>query len=194
MLTKRIHRDFFSRDTATVARCLVGKLLVTEKGSRCSAVIVETEAYYGQDDPASHAYRGPTPRNSLMFGRAGIAYVYLCYGVYYLFNVVTEKEGSPGAVLIRGAVPVEGIELMEKRINQKNSGGLCSGPGKLTLAMGISLADNRKDIAAKDSDIYITSFRYSKPVRVESSTRIGIKKGSDKLLRFYTESQPGSSF
>ncbi|MCJ7471611.1 MAG: DNA-3-methyladenine glycosylase, partial [Actinobacteria bacterium] len=105
-----LNRNFYSRDTSRVAKDLLGKVLVKESGGiTTSGIIVETEAYYGPDDPASHAYGGSTPRSSIMFGKAGIAYVYLCYGVYWLLNIVTEEKTIPGAVLIRGLAPVGGI-------------------------------------------------------------------------------------
>ena len=117
-----LKRDFFRRDTALVARELLGKKLVRiSKGEYTSGTIIETEAYYGPGDPASHAFRGMTPRSSIMFGEAGIAYVYLCYGVYRLLNVVTEKKGNPGAVLIRSLKPLRGIEVMKRRRKLKDS-------------------------------------------------------------------------
>jgi DNA-3-methyladenine glycosylase len=98
-----LNRSFYIRDTSRVAKDLLGKVLVKESGgNKVSGIIVETEAYYGPGDPASHASGGPTPRSRVMFGKAGIAYVYLCYGVYWLLNIVTEEKTIPGAVLIRG--------------------------------------------------------------------------------------------
>ncbi len=108
-----LDRSFYIRDTSIVAKDLLGKVLVKESGGiTISGIIVETEAYYGPDDPASHAFGGPTPRSRIMFGQAGMAYVYLCYGVHWLLNIVTEVKGTPGAVLIRGLAPQEGIGIM----------------------------------------------------------------------------------
>ncbi|GAH90627.1 unnamed protein product [marine sediment metagenome] len=112
--------EFYKRDTLEVARDLLGKALVKFKGPEMvGGIILETEAYYGQDDPASHAYGGKTPRSEIMFGKPGIAYVYMCYGMYYLLNVVTENEGKPGAVLIRALKPLWGIDIM-KSIHKLN--------------------------------------------------------------------------
>ena len=137
-----LKRNFFQRDTSLVARELLGKILVRKlQGKYTSGIIIETEAYYGMGDPASHAFRGMTPRSRVMFGKAGVAYVYLCYGVYWLLNAVTEKEDTPGAVLIRGLKPLEGIQEMKKRREIQEVKQLADGPGKLTIALGIDGKD-----------------------------------------------------
>ncbi len=111
-----LNESFYERDTSLVAKELLGKILIRRtEGQTLGGFIVETEAYYGDTDPASHAFRGKTPRSKIMFGRAGIAYVYFCYGMYNLLNAVTEKQDMPGAVLIRALEPVYGIEIMKKR-------------------------------------------------------------------------------
>ena len=144
-------RDFYARPTLDVARELIGKVLVhdTPVGS-ASGIIVETEAYIGESDPACHAAPGPTARNAPFYGPPGIAYVYLNYGIHYLVNAVTESEGSPAAVLIRALEPHEGESLMRRR-RARGTGRsarafatteLCRGPGNLTRALGISLRQN----------------------------------------------------
>ena len=182
-------RDFYCRDTALVAKELLGKILVRSKQSEnLGGIILETEAYYGIDDPASHAYGGITPRNRVMFEKSGIAYVYLCYGMYYLLNVVTEEEGIPGAVLIRAISPVWGIKIMEKRRKIKTTTDLSDGPGKLTIAFGINKDDNYKDIVFEKSGINIIDSHIQKDkYRIINTRRIGLKKGSEKKLRYMLE-------
>ena len=182
-----LKRSFYIRDTSRVARDLLGKVLVKESGGNTvSGIIVETEAYYGSDDPASHAFGGSTPRSSIMFGKAGMAYVYLCYGVYWLLNIVTEEETIPGAVLIRGLKPIEGIGDMKKRRKITSAGSkLTDGPGKLTIAMGIDASYNRKDVTDHKSGIYITdNDPVDKDFTIKNTGRIGITNGRDRLLRY----------
>src|SRR5678816_1557265 len=133
-----------------VAKDLIGKVLVHETADGvASGMIVETEAYIGEDDAACHAACGPTRRNALLYGPPGIAYVYLNYGIHYLVNAVTEEEGHPAAVLIRALEPIDNVRLMTRR----RTGGtnidvhrLCRGPGNLTRALGITLAENGLDL------------------------------------------------
>src|SRR5437762_3107323 len=149
---RRGHADvlphsFYARPTLKVTEELLGKVLVHRaRQGVASGVIVETEAYIGEDDPACHASFGRTARSETLFGPPGFAYVYLNYGVHYLVNAVTEADGYPGAVLIRALQPLEGIELMTKRrapdgraIDEHD---LCRGPGNLTKALGITIKDN----------------------------------------------------
>jgi DNA-3-methyladenine glycosylase len=150
-----LRRSFYNRPTLDVARDLIGKVLVHEtRAGVASGVIVETEAYIGEEDPACHAAPGPTARNAPLYGPPGIAYVYLNYGIHYLVNAVTEAEGWPAAVLIRALEPKDGIALMRKR---RVSGStrrpselavhdLCRGPGNLTRALGIDLRQNLLDL------------------------------------------------
>ncbi len=144
---KILERSFYERDTKLVAQELLGKLLVRETSQgKMTGRIVETEAYFGPGDIASHAHRGPTPRSSVMFGPPGHAYVYFTYGMHYLFNIVTEEEGKAGAVLIRALEPLEGIDLMIKRRPKATFRNLTNGPAKLTQALDITLDLNRRDI------------------------------------------------
>ena len=183
-------REFYNRDTSKVARGLLGKALVKYSGpDMVGGLIVETEAYYGRDDPASHAYSGKTPRSGIMFEKPGIAYVYLCYGMYYLLNIVTENEGKPGAVLIRALDPVWGIDIMKQRRNTDSN--LTDGPGRLTMALGIDIKNNGADIVKGENGFHI--FDYSKGNnyckednnhKIIRTCRVGIKKGRDMPLRF----------
>jgi DNA-3-methyladenine glycosylase len=147
-------RDFYARPTLDVARTLIGMVLVHDKpAGRAAGVIVETEAYIGESDPACHAAPGPTARNAPLYGPPGIAYVYLNYGIHYLVNAVTEPEGWPAAVLIRALEPLEGEPLMRRRrargtarrAQALSRAELCRGPGNLTRALGISLRQNLLD-------------------------------------------------
>ncbi len=160
---------------------LLGKVLVHEqRGRRVSGIIVEAEAYIGEDDPACHASRGLTPRTAPMFGPPGRAYVYLNYGLHNLINVVTEREGFPAALLIRGLVPLEGIALMRRRRGRVATERLCDGPGKLTQALGITLRHNTCDLS--EGPVRLEDHGYA-VTGVVYSPRIGIRVGTDKLWR-----------
>jgi DNA-3-methyladenine glycosylase len=184
-MKKRLNRKFYDRPTLKVARELLGKYLVVKKGrSYVSGKIVETEAYVGRNDPASHAYRGMTPRNEVMFGAPGYAYVYLTYGMHHCLNFVTERKGFPAAVLIRALEPVEGIQIMKRRKKTVDLKNLTSGPAKLCQALRIDRTLNGADLC---SDMIRVEDRGNKPITIASSTRIGIKEGKDKKWRFYIE-------
>jgi len=184
---KPLPRSFFNRDTLTVAKELLGKILVHQtRYGDIAAKIVEVEAYKGSDDPASHAFRKKTPRNQLMFGKAGFAYIYFVYGNHHCLNVTTEKEGFAGAVLIRAVEILEGLEIAKRNRVTKPNINLSNGPGKLTKALGISKAQNGIDLT-KRNKLFI-----SIPMKVERfnttiAGRIGVKQGADKLWRFYIE-------
>jgi DNA-3-methyladenine glycosylase len=177
-------RSFYARDTVTVARELLGNIIVhhTPEGI-VTGRIVETEAYM-QGDPACHASCGMTPRNQVMFGPPGCAYVYFIYGMYYCFNVVTAAEGVGEAVLIRALEPLDGIFIMSARRGRERLVDLCSGPAKLVQAMGITRSHNGADLTAGPLMIHRGTEINEKIV---SSTRIGIKEGDKLLLRFYLE-------
>ena len=167
--------------TLDVLQTILGKVLVHERrGRRVSGVVIEAEAYIGEDDPACHAAPGPTTRNAPLYGPPGRAYVYLNYGMHYLVNAVTEAEGSPAAVLIRALVPLEGLDLMRRRRPGVRDERLCAGPGNLTKALGIDLRHNKGDLATgpvrlEDRGIRVRDVTYS--------ARIGIRVGTDKLWR-----------
>lgn len=183
-----LRRGFYNRPTLDVARDLIGKILVHEtRPGRASGVIVEVEAYIGEEDPACHAAPGRTPRNAPLYGPPGIAYVYLNYGIHSLVNVVTEADGSPAAVLIRALEPLEGIGLMRRRrARGRRAPGaialhdLCRGPGNLTKALGITLRQNHADLT--DGSLRIEDRRLpSRPV--VWSRRIGIHVGVEQEWR-----------
>jgi DNA-3-methyladenine glycosylase len=186
---------FYERDTAVVAEGLIGKLLVRKytvikPALVLSGIITETEAYYGSDDPASHAYRGITKRSGIMFGRPGIAYVYFCYGAHYMLNAVTEIEGVPGAVLIRAARPVAGIKTMMENRKVSDKGILANGPGKLAQAFGIDLEDNGTDLTVKNSFLNICNCDTGGGnIKIKRSSRVGLSRGQDRKLRFMLEGQ-----
>lgn len=192
-----LKRSFYERDTSIVARELLGKILVTQsdnkrsKNNFCAGMIVEDEAYYGLNDPASHACNGVTPRSRIMFETPGVAYVYFCYGNHYLLNTITEKFGIPGGVLIRAVQPLYGINLMNERRATDLPENLTNGPGKLTKAFGIGKNFNGRDLTDINSGIFIvdskgliSGSKINKD-NIVSSSRIGIKNGTDRLLRFY---------
>lgn len=185
IMKKKLNRKFYNRPTLKVARELLGKYLVVEKeGTYVSGKIVETEAYIGPDDPASHAYRGMTPRNKVMFGDPGYAYVYLTYGMHHCLNFVTEREGFPAAVLIRALEPSCGIEIMKRRRKIDALKNLTTGPAKLCQALGIDRTLNGADLC---SDTIFVEDHGNKPNKIISTSRVGIKEGKDKKWRFYIE-------
>jgi DNA-3-methyladenine glycosylase len=168
-----------------VARDLLGKVLVYDgPAGRRAARLVEVEAYLGSRDPASHAYRGPTPRTAPMFGPPGRSYVYLVYGMYHCLNVVTERDGVAGAVLIRGAEPIEGVG--------DDPRGL-AGPGKLARAFGLSIAQTNMDLVR--SVLSLRDAPVMPSARVVRAARIGLNQHATtgKPWRFYARGSPGVS-
>jgi DNA-3-methyladenine glycosylase len=199
VIVRRLPRAFYARPTLDVLRDIIGKVLVHDvRGRRASGVIVEAEAYIGEDDPACHAAPGPTRRNAPLYGGPGIAYVYLNYGLHYLVNAVTEDVGTPAAILIRGLEPLDGLDAMRRRRARRRPNSrsplgdadLCRGPGNLTVALGITLRQNLADLV-------------SGPLRIEDhglvreplvySTRIGIRVGADRLWRCAVQGHSGVS-
>lgn len=181
----RLNRKFFSQNSVIVAKKLLGKILIRKiNGRKISGMIVETEAYRGNKDKGSHAYKKITSRNKIMFGPPGFTYVYFCYGNHYLLNIVTEKKGKPGAVLIRALEPLTNIDEMKKRRRVFDKNQLTNGPGKLTEALAIGKKENNIDVI-KDKNIYIEDLKLKKFFKIISSSRIGIKQGLEKKWRFY---------
>jgi len=182
---KILDKVFYEKETVTVAKDLLGKLLVrsTRRGDMVGR-IVEVEAYRGSDDPASHAYRGKTDRNYLMFGNGGYAYIYFIYGNHYCFNVTAKLGDYPGAVLMRALEPVEGINLMQMNRQVKDKKSLTDGPGKLTKAMNITMRHNGVDLT-KGEELFLCEPEEIENFTIVSTKRVGIRSGMDKLWRFY---------
>lgn len=180
---ERLGREFFSRYTPQVARDLLGCLVVREtRGSRVAGRIVEVEAYRGNDDPASHSYRGATKRSSIMFGEAGRAYVFFSYGTHWCLNFTAERDGEPGAVLVRALEPIEGVARMARKRGVSDPRDIANGPGKLTKALSIDGSFNGEDLVTSRR-LWVE--RRGAPIAVGTSARIGISKGLEKRWRFY---------
>lgn len=192
VVPRKLPREFYERaDALLVARELLGKRLVVPApgGARVSGRIVETEAYVGPEDRASHAYAGRrTPRTETMYARGGTAYVYLVYGLHFQFNVVTNVEGVPHAILVRAVEPLEGVELMRaRRPAVRADAGLTSGPGKLCAALGLDRSYDKADLLGgrvwvEDDGLAVT------PKQVAAGARIGIDYAAeyrDKPWRFW---------
>ena len=200
----KLPRSFYDRPTLDVAQDLLGKVLVHDRrGIRTAGSIVEVEAYIGESDPACHAAAGPTRRNEPLYGPPGHAYVYLNYGIHCLVNVVAEPAGSPAAVLIRALDPLEGIPMMRRRRARAMKGRrrppdpsalpqseLCRGPGNVTMAMGITLAENRLDLLG--SRLFVED-RGIGVAAVVWGPRVGIKVGTDRPWRAYAAHHPAVS-
>lgn len=185
----RIEREFYMRDAVTVAKDILGKIIVKkdDKGKRFSGRITEVEAYMGIFDKASHSYGGKrTKRTEVMYKEGGHSYIFLIYGMYECFNVVVEAEGNPQAVLVRGIEPLENKNLMQEKRKVKKEKDISNGPGKLTKALGITREDNGVDLV-NDKNIWIEDDGYNVKEIVET-TRIGIDYAEEDALkpwRFY---------
>ena len=182
---KPLPRKFYTRDTLTVAKELLGKCLVRHMVEDVLVgSIVEVEGYGGSDDPGSHAYKGMTARNRLMWEEGGYAYVYFTYGKHYCFNVVTERRGIPGAVLIRALEPISGVKTMKRNRGMGNVQNLTNGPGKLTEAINITGEQNGLDLT-EGRELFVCELKVKEPFEVISASRIGLRVGLDKPWRFY---------
>ena len=187
---KKLPLSFYLRDDVVqIAKELIGKVLVTNwNGEFTSGRIVETEAYAGEIDKASHASRGVTPRTKVMYGEGGKAYVYLCYGIHQMFNIVTNKAGTPHAILIRGVEPLEGTNIMLKRTGKKKiDETLARGPGNLGKAFGFHTS--QCGVSLIDDELYILDdgFKVSGSM-ISTSKRIGVDYAGDHAewhFRFY---------
>ena len=194
-MRRTLPKAFYSKkNPVCVAKALLGKVLwVRHKGGCCRARIVETEAYGGTLDRASHAWRGRTRRNESMFGAPGTAYVYLCYGIHRMFNVVTGPTGWPAAVLIRGVEPMEGLERMARRRGvSADDFRLSAGPGSLTEAMGIKSDADRCDLVSGSIRIEDDGVRYPK-TKIQAGRRVGVSyagQAAHFLWRFSVRSNP----
>jgi DNA-3-methyladenine glycosylase len=182
---RQLGEEFFARRVHEVAQDLIGCTLIF---GQCGGVIVETESYE-RDDPACHAYVGRTQRNRVLFGPPGRAYVYLSYGIHNLLNAVAEPEGEAAAVLIRAIEPTVGIELMRRRRGQQRLEALCSGPGKLTQALGIALRVNGASLCRSPFAILPRAGDW-RDVTLESGPRVGISKATEYQWRFCAAGSP----
>ena len=189
---------FYLRDPRQVGPELLGKVLVRREGRKLRAGrIVEVEAYLGVEDPAAHAYRGPTKRNEVLFGPPGRAYVYFIYGFHYCLNISCEPEGRAGCLLIRALEPIAGIDLMyaARDLEPKNGRAselrlLTSGPGRLAEAFSITRErDNGKDVTSRRSDLQVVDDGW-KPEKVVRTVRIGITKAAEQELRYIVAGNP----
>ncbi|WXG41679.1 MAG: DNA-3-methyladenine glycosylase [Candidatus Freyarchaeum deiterrae] len=179
----KLDRSFFSNDPSQVAQQLLGKILVKKVSKGIlKGKVVETEAYYSINDPASHFQIRPSTREFFREKPSGTIYVYFTYGNHWMFNVLTKGEDKSGGVLIRALEPVDGIEIMKKHRKVNKEVDLTNGPAKLTKAFNINGSFNGKDIT-EEEDIYFEDIE-EKP-EIVASSRIGIKQGKDMPLRFY---------
>jgi len=187
LTSPRLPRSFFERDPILVARDLLGRILFYKTPAGLLAGrIVETEAYAGEADPASHAYRGPTTRNQVMFGAAGIAYVYFSYGMHHCLNVTADASGSAGAVLFRALEPLAGQALMRARGDTGPEDRLLSGPGKIGRGFGLTLADNGRDLTRGPLGVAAGTPAVDHEVGI--TPRIGITRAPDSPYRFIVRS------
>lgn len=185
----QLARPFFARPPDIVAQDLLGHRLVRELGGeRRAGRIVETEAYGGPDDPASHARHGRTDRAAVMWDRPGTVYVYLIYGVHHMLNLVTGAKGDPGAVLVRAIEPLEGIDAMRARRGVDDDRSLADGPGKLCQALGITRDDDGMDAAAEGAEIRVEEG--SPPARIARTGRVGVVADVEQPLRFVDADSP----
>jgi DNA-3-methyladenine glycosylase len=176
MPPRRLHQDFFARSVHEVAPDLIGVTLLF-KG--VGGVIVEVEAYH-HTDPAAHSYGGRTERNAVMFGPPGFAYLYRSYGIHWCLNFVCEREGSASAVLIRAIEPTQGIAAMKRRRGLQDLRALCSGPGKICEALGITRTQNALALNAPPFQLLARTA----PVKIVKGARIGISKATSKPWRY----------
>lgn len=192
-LGRPLGRAFYSRHAAVVARALLGRLLVFDgPDGRSGGVIVETEAYRGRGDPASHGHRGRTPRNAVMFGPAGHAYVYFIYGMHFCLNVVTEGPSIPGAVLLRAMEPELGIERMRARRGEMSVERLARGPGSLARALGLGREHDGLDLTR--GPLWISDRAPRRSGRAVLATgRVGIRVAAERRWRFVLAGHPCAS-
>ena len=186
-----MNHSFFRQDTVELARKLLGCLLVhrTPDGV-AGGMIVEAEAYVGAIDKACHAYRNRSERTEIMYHDGGYAYVYFIYGMHHCFNVVTGPEGEGNAVLIRALEPVIGLKLMQRRRNTKSLQNLCSGPGKVCLALDITKNEYGLDLCNADSPLHLIQYRHIPDAKIVASPRINVAYAEEAAAwpwRFYVK-------
>ncbi|MBS3790269.1 MAG: DNA-3-methyladenine glycosylase [Candidatus Thermoplasmatota archaeon] len=190
---KKLERQFYRRATEKVAEDLLGKHLVRiSPEGKTVGKIVETEAYLGEEDPASHSYQGgKTERTRVMFGPPGYAYVYMIYGMYYCLNAVTGQEKEPEGVFVRALEPLEGLDLMKERRGLKDKSELTNGPGKLCMAMDIDKQLNGADLCG--DKLYIARSERPENLDIKKARRINIDyagKAKEWKLRFFIKGNP----
>lgn len=186
MLNKKpLERSFYERDTVTVAQDLLGKILIRIwNGNLIAGIISEVEAYCGAVDPASHAFRKKTDRNASMFGRCGQSYIYFIYGNHYCLNLVSrDKQAIAGGTLLRGIIPIAGIDIMQKLRGDVPQTQLTNGPGKICQALALTRAHDMHDVTQLGELYVIEGIRLPNDV-ISKTPRIGISKAQDKLWRF----------
>lgn len=195
MQEAKLDCEFYCRNVLTVAKDLLGKILVKEDpGVYYAAKIVEVEAYEGETDEAAHSHKGETPRNKVMFNHGGFLYVYLSYGIHHCCNIVTGIAGKGSAVLIRAVEPIEGIEKMifnrfgNKSPDETQKIHLTSGPGKVCKALDINLSHSGLDLTG--NKVYIINKSKLKKSEIGMSERIGITKSVDLQWRFFIKGNP----
>jgi len=186
-VSRRLPRSFYARPATEVAPELLGHVLVRRlaDGTRLAARLVEVEAYE-PDDPGSHAFRGMTPRNEVMFGPPGHLYVYFTYGMHFCMNAVTRSAGEGSAVLLRAGQPLTGVDAMRRRRGRDRTLDLCSGPGRFTQALGIARPENGADLVRGDA-VWVERGARSEPVGI--GIRVGVHD-TTRAWRFWLEGDP----
>lgn len=193
-MKKLPHAFYLQHDVVHIAKSLLGKVLVTQWNDVVTTGrIVETEAYAGTIDKASHAYKGRTPRTAVMFAEGGTAYIYLCYGIHQMFNIVTNTEGIPHAVLIRALEPLEGVDVMLQRTKKKIADNtLTRGPGNVGKAMGFHTSQT--GLSLQSNELFIGEDGFSlDEENIKASPRIGVDYAAEDALlpyRFYIKGNP----
>ncbi len=194
---RRLSRTFFARDSPLVASDLLGRIVITGVGpDRVAARLTEVEAYAGDTDPASHAFRGPTPRNAVMFGPPGHLYLYFIYGMYWCANIVVGKPGIASAVLLRAGEIVEGLELAQMRSSGRlRPNELAAGPARLASCLGLgavgrTTAINGSDLCTPDSTMTFHAGTSVPPDQVRAGPRVGVSTAHEVPWRFWIDGDP----
>ena len=184
-------RSFFDAPSIDVAPALLGAVVEHETPEGLVSVrLTEVEAYHGEVDPASHAYRGQTQRNAVMFGDPGFVYVYFTYGMHYCMNLVCERAGTASAVLLRAGEVIEGIELARKRRNGAAARDLARGPARLTMTLGIGRDDNGRDACDPSSSLRVRPGSMPPAAIVRQGPRVGVAAAADTPWRFWLDGEP----
>jgi DNA-3-methyladenine glycosylase len=190
-----VDRDWLARPPLEVAPELLGCVIVRVSDAGVVAVrLTEVEAYQGADDPGSHAYRGQTARNAVMFGPAGHLYVYFTYGMHWCANVVCSADGQPGAVLLRAGEVVDGVGLArQRRPSARADRELARGPARLAAALGLGRDDNGTDVCRPDARVRLIGGGARPASKISSGPRVGLANGADRHWRFWLDGEPSVS-